>query len=154
MWTYIRFAPGKHLHQYMYECPIDEHNVNIFLVNLRSTLLEADKDQKVNDMNWMIAQQDIVVLSDVRPIRTPPTNTKEFMVPADEPIVKYREKLREWDGWGWRIDIEAVNRNTHKIAYAIPCPERRNRKGWVLDPIPVLQTDGFGDTIGRLDAKN
>ena len=101
-----------------------------------------------------IMGKNIVVLSDVRPIRTPPTNTKEFMVPADEPIVKYREKLREWDGWGWRIDVEEVSRNTRKTAYAIPCPERRNRKGWVLDPIPVLQTDGFGDTIGRLDAKN
>jgi phenylpropionate dioxygenase-like ring-hydroxylating dioxygenase large terminal subunit len=154
MWTYIRFAPGKHLHQYMYECPIDEHNVNIFLVNLRSTLLEADKDQKVNDMNWMIAQQDIVVLSDVRPVITPSTNTREFMVPADEPIVRYREKLKEWDGRGWRIDSEEVDRNTQKTAYAIPCPERRNRKGWVLDSIPVLQTDDFGDTIGRLDAKN
>ena len=138
MWTYIRYAPGKAMHQYVYECPIDEGNVNIFLVNMRNQLIDPDRDQMVNERNWTIISQDLVVLSKLNPTVTPPTNTKEFMVPADEPILAYREKLAEWNGLGWRIDSDTVNSNRKKVAYAIPSPARRRHKGWVLDPIPLL----------------
>ena len=138
MWTYIRYAPGKAMHQYVYECPIDEGNVNIFLVNMRNQLIDPDRDQMVNERNWTIISQDLVVLSQLNPTVTPPTNTKEFMVPADEPILAYREKLKEWDSLGWRIDSDTVYRNRKKVAYAIPSPARRLHKGWVLDSIPLL----------------
>ena len=138
MWTYIRYAPGKAMHQYLYECPIDEGNVNIFLVNLRNQLIDPDRDQMVNDRNWTVISQDLAVLSKLSPTVTPPTNTKEFMVPADKPILMYREKLAEWDHNGWRIDSEAVNRNRDKVAYAVPSPARRRDKGWVIDPIPLI----------------
>jgi phenylpropionate dioxygenase-like ring-hydroxylating dioxygenase large terminal subunit len=131
MWTYIRFAPGKAFHQYMYENPIDEARTRIFLINLRSTFLEPEMDEKVNEKNWMVAKQDIDVLTDLRP-------TKEFMVPADEPILRYREKLREWDAKGWRIDTDAIRRTGNKVAYAVPSPGRRTAKGWVLDPVPLV----------------
>ena len=67
IWTYIRFGPGKAMHQYMYECPIDEHHTRVFLVNLRSTLLDAEMDEKVNQMNWNVASQDITVLRALEP---------------------------------------------------------------------------------------
>jgi phenylpropionate dioxygenase-like ring-hydroxylating dioxygenase large terminal subunit len=138
MWTYIRYAPGKAMHQYIYECPIDEGNVNIFLVNMRNQLIDPDRDQMVNERNWTIISQDLVVLSKLNPTVTPPTNTKEFMVPADVPILAYREKLAEWNNNGWRIDSDTVDRNRKKVAYAIPSPARRHHKGWVIDPIPLL----------------
>jgi hypothetical protein len=141
LWTYIRFAPGKAMHQYMWECPIDEHNVNIFLVNMRSTFLEEEMDKKVNSMNWMIAEQDIVVLTKVHPMDTPDTNTREFMVPADEPILRYRALQKEWEARGWRIDVDEVSRNRDKVAYAIPSPQRRHSKGWVLDSIPLVERE-------------
>jgi predicted pyridoxine 5'-phosphate oxidase superfamily flavin-nucleotide-binding protein len=74
----------------------------------------------------------------LNPTVTPPTNTKEFMVPADKTILMYREKLAEWDSNGWRIDSGTVNCNRKKIAYAIPSPARRRHKGWVIDPIPLI----------------
>jgi hypothetical protein len=77
------------------------------------------------------------VLSALEPRQTPQTNTKEFMVPADEPILRYREKLHEFEARGWRIDMQTVNANRLKVAYAIPGPERRRHKGWVLDPVPM-----------------
>jgi phenylpropionate dioxygenase-like ring-hydroxylating dioxygenase large terminal subunit len=137
IWTYIRFGPGKAMHQYMYECPIDELHTRIFLVNLRSTFLDPEMDEKVNQMNWNIASQDITVLSDLHPKLTPPTNTKEFMVPADEPILRYRERLKAWEARGWRIDTDAVAATERAAAYAIPSPQRRQHKGWVLDAIPL-----------------
>lgn len=140
VWTYIKFAAGKKMHQYMWEAPIDEHSTNIFFMNMRSTFLEPEMDKKVNDMNWMIAAQDIKVLSMLLPEQTPPTNTKEFMLPADEPILRYRQKLKEWEERGWRIDMEELNRTRQRVAYAIPGPERRHLKGWVLDSVPLLNS--------------
>jgi Vanillate O-demethylase oxygenase C-terminal domain len=126
------------MHQYMWEAPIDERTTNIFFMNMRSTFLEPEMDQKVNDRNWMIAEQDIKVLSELEPPLTPPTNTKEFMVPADEPILRYRRKLREWEQRGWRIDMAELNRTRSRVAYAVPGPERRHHKGWVIDPVPLV----------------
>lgn len=138
MWTYIRFAPDKRMHQYMWETPVDEFRTNIFFVNMRSTLLDPALDEKVGEKNWMIAEQDIQVLKDLHPVVTPRTNTKEFMVAADEPILRYREKLREWEARGWRIDGEALRRQAARSAFAVPSPERRRVKGWVLDTVPLL----------------
>jgi phenylpropionate dioxygenase-like ring-hydroxylating dioxygenase large terminal subunit len=141
IWTYIHFAPDKKMHQYMWETPIDERSTRIFFVNMRSTFLEPGMDAKVNAMNWMIAEQDIKVLSEVEPPITPRTNTKEFMVPADEPILRYRQRLRAWEQRGWRIDTEALARAGRGAAFVIPSPERRTVKGWVLDTVPLLQPD-------------
>jgi phenylpropionate dioxygenase-like ring-hydroxylating dioxygenase large terminal subunit len=137
MWTYIRFGPGKNMHQYMWEAPIDDGRTNVFFLNMRSTFLEPEMDQRVTEKNWMIAEQDIQVLTQLEPRLTPETNTKEFMVPADEPILRYRAKLKEFDSYGWRIDMDTVRANRLKVAYAIPSPERRNSKGWILDAVPL-----------------
>ncbi len=50
-------------------------------------------------------------------------------------------KLKEWDRRGWRIDYETLERNGRKVAYAIPGPARRNKRGWVLDPVPIIGAD-------------
>jgi phenylpropionate dioxygenase-like ring-hydroxylating dioxygenase large terminal subunit len=142
IWTYIHFGPGKAMHQYMYECPIDELHTRVFLVNLRSTFLDPEMDDKVHEMNWKVASQDITVLGDLHPRLTPPTNTKEFMVPADEPILRYREKLKDWDALGWRIDTDQVRAQETAVAFAIPSPQRREHKGWVLDSIPLIPATG------------
>ncbi len=138
MWTYIRFTAEKGLHQYMYECPIDATHTNIFLINMRNVFLDPSEDQRMNERNWEVVSQDITVLTDIHPKLTPPTNTKEFMLPADQPILRYREKLAEFESWGWRIDSDAMVGQGDGIAYAIPSPARRQRKGWVLDPVPLI----------------
>ena len=138
LWTIIRFSPEAEFRQYMFEAPIDETNVRIFLVNLRCMLLEDEHDERVNAMNWTIAKQDIDVLSDLHPKLTPPTNTKEFMVPADRVILLYREKLKLFEARGWRMDFDAINDKCGKVAYAIPSPARREHKGWVLDSVPLM----------------
>jgi phenylpropionate dioxygenase-like ring-hydroxylating dioxygenase large terminal subunit len=138
MWTYIRFGAGKEMHQYMWETPIVENRTNIFFLNMRNTFLDEEMDKRVSDRNWMVAEQDIVVLGELRPRLTPETNTKEFMVPADEPILRYRQKLAEFEARGWRIDSAAAERDRLRVAYAIPGPERRSRSGWVLDAVPLM----------------
>jgi hypothetical protein len=127
-----------HIHQYMYELPIDENSISVWLINMRNFMLEDDHDERIMSRNEYVAFQDRDVLLDVRPRLTPPSNNFEHLMPADLCIGKYREKLAVWETRGWRIDVEEVRRNEHRAAYAIPSPARREKKGWVLDPIPLI----------------
>lgn len=146
MWTFIHFTPTKWMHQYMFEAPIDERHIRVFLVNLRNVLqtrfefLNRWIDKKVTERNMVIAGQDVVVLTKLKPVLTPPTTAKELLMPADKVIFLYREKLKEWEQKGWRIDTDALNaaRARGDVEYAIPSPARRQTKGWVLDPVPLV----------------
>ena len=74
-------------------------------------------------------------------MRTPDTMNKELLTEGDTILVKYREHLREWEARGWRIDAKALRANEGDVAYAIPCPERRTSKNWILDTVPLVQPD-------------
>jgi len=137
MWTYIVFNEKSEFRQYMFECPIEEDHVKIFLVNMRKMMLDPNMDKPIADRCMAIAQQDITVLEQLEPVLTPSSNTKEFLVPADEPCIKYRKLLSGWEKNGWKIDTKAVQNEQGKKAFAIPSPERKKQKGWVLDKIPV-----------------
>ena len=41
-------------------------------------------DKRIMDTNMEIAQEDIDLLVNLNPVRTPETNTKEILVPADD----------------------------------------------------------------------
>lgn len=138
LWTYIRYGEGAEMHQYLYECPIDETETRIWLINLRNSFLEPEMDDEVNRRNYEVVMQDVTVLTTLQPVITPPTNNKEFMLPADQPILKYREKLKEFEQMGWRIDTDAITAAGNNVAYAIPSPARRESKNWVLDSIPLV----------------
>ena len=136
--TRIIFSPVKAFAQYFFEAPIDENHTRIFFVNLRSFMMEENMDQKIIDMNMSIAHEDINIIEALDPIRTPHSTSKEFLTPADKPIVRFREFLQDWEDKGWRIDQQAFRAQRGDVAYAIPSPERRTQKNWVLDPIPLM----------------
>ena len=138
VWTYIHPSPEVFIHQYLFETPIDDCHTSLYLVNLRNFLTEPSDDERMMGRNEYVAVQDRDILVEVRPILTPETRTKELFMPADAPIGRYRDKLKEWENRGWRIDVDEVERNRKKVAYAIPSPARRLQKGWVLDAIPLL----------------
>ena len=140
--TWIRFTQDNVFHQYFFEAPIDDQRTRIFFLNTRHFMLEPDKDDWIIDVNMQIAKEDIAVMTELNPVRTPDTNTKEILMPSDRPVVRYREFLKEWDSRGWRIDRQKLRVRDGDVAYAIPCPDRRNSRNWVLDPIPTLPTTG------------
>ena len=125
-------------HQYFFEQPIDDSHTRIFFLNVRNWLLEDDKDATVRDVTMRIVEEDIGILEKLEPVRTPETNTKEVLVPGDHAVVRYRESLRDWEKNGWRIDFRALQAQKGDIAFAIPCPERRESGNWVLDPVPLV----------------
>jgi phenylpropionate dioxygenase-like ring-hydroxylating dioxygenase large terminal subunit len=136
--TWLHFTKEKRFHQYFFEAPIDENRTRIFFVNMRHFMMDPKMDQRIVDINMEIAQEDIDILVKLNPIRTPETTTKELLVPADKPLLRYRELLKEWEERGWRIDMLKLNEQRGNVASAIPCPERRSAKNWVLDEVPLV----------------
>ena len=135
--TWIDISAENSFHQYGFEAPIDDSNTRIFFVNMRSWMLEDKHDMTIEKPTLQIVEEDVNILQTLRPIRTPPTNTKEILVPGDHVVVRYREWLAEWDANGWRIDYEKLKEQQGGVAFAIPCPDRRESGNWVLDPIPL-----------------
>lgn len=135
--TRIEFSEEKKFRQYFFEAPIDENRTKIFFVNVRSFLMDPKMDQQLIDVNMTIAHEDINIIEALDPVRTPDCTTKEFLTPADRPIVRYREFLQEWEDKGWRIDLDEFRAKRGDVAFAIPSPARKDQKGWVLDPIPL-----------------
>jgi hypothetical protein len=113
---------------------------------MRNFLLDPRHDGPIHARNKVIAQQDIDILLEMNPPRTPMTNTREVMMPADKAIVAYRQWLETFDNNGWRIDIDEFNlRNGKDHAYTIPSPGRKTSGNWVLDTVPLIQ--------GKVDRK-
>ena len=136
--TWLQFNPTNKFNQYFFEAPIDENRTRIYFVNMRHFMMDPKHDQSIIDVNMEIAQEDIDILIKLNPVRTPETTTKELLVPADAPIVKYREFLKDWEERGWRIDLKQLREQRGDIASAIPSPERRTSKNWILDPVPLV----------------
>lgn len=137
IWTYIHPTPEIQIHQYLFETPVDESNTRLYLVNLRNFLTDATDDERIMGRNEAVALQDRDVLQAIQPVQTPDSNNHEFLVGADTPIARYREYLHDWEARGWRIDSARVERDSKRVAYAIPCPARREHRGWVLDAVPM-----------------
>ena len=147
MWTWIHLSEKFWMHQYMFEAPIAENKTRIFLVNLRNIFiskydwLNRIYDKTVNKRNMVVASQDIVVVNRLRPVLTPNSRAKELLMPHDKAVLQYRDKLDDFEGRGWKIDLDRVNATLAKgdVVYAIPSPARRADKGWVLDPVPLVE---------------
>lgn len=137
LWTLIHPTDKMSIHQYLFETPIDEGRTSLYLVNLRNFLTDPSDDQRMMGRNEVVAMQDREILYAVRPVLTPLTRVKELFTPSDAAIGKYRDKLKAWEDRGWRINMDEVNRNRMKVAYAIPSPARRDHKGWILTPVPL-----------------
>jgi phenylpropionate dioxygenase-like ring-hydroxylating dioxygenase large terminal subunit len=139
-WTKIHPSAKFHMHQYTYDLPIDENNTRVFLVNMRNAGLDDEMGARMRQRNLIVAQQDIDILDEVEPVRTPDGMTKEIMMPADSCIVRYREFMKGFEAKGWRIDVNKMN-EVHakgKERLAIPSPRRRTSKGWVHDAVPMI----------------
>jgi phenylpropionate dioxygenase-like ring-hydroxylating dioxygenase large terminal subunit len=125
-------------HQYFFEQPIDEGHTRIFFLNMRNWLMEDSLDQRVEDVTLQVVGEDIGILENLNPVRTPESNTKEVLMPGDQAVVSYRDCLKDWENRGWHIDMQALRKRQGAAAFAIPCPARRESGNWVLEAVPTL----------------
>jgi len=150
--TWIDLTATNSFHQYLFEAPVDEGHTRIFFLNMRNWLTEDKYDQRMEDVTLQIVHEDIRILENLNPVRTPDNNTKEILVPGDYALVRYREWLKKWDANGWRIDMKALRDKQGDVAMAIPCPGRRESGNWVLDSVPLLPGDAAaaaGVAVGK-----
>lgn len=136
--TRIKFTDEKQFVQVFFEAPIDDNSTRIYFVNMRCFMLDPDQDENLININMDIAHEDIRIIESLDPIRTPHSTTKELLLPQDKPIVRYRQYLQDWEDKGWRIDKQRFRAEAGDVAFAIPSPERRKTKNWVLDPVPLM----------------
>lgn len=147
--TRILFTEEKAFIQVFFEAPIDDNSTRIFFVNMRCFMLDPDQDDNLININMNIAHEDIRIIESLDPIRTPHCTTKELLLPQDKPIVFYRRYLQQWEDNGWRVDKLRFRADSGDVAFAIPCPERRESKNWILDPIPLMPGPGREQRIEK-----
>jgi phenylpropionate dioxygenase-like ring-hydroxylating dioxygenase large terminal subunit len=139
-WTWLMFGKGEKAPKflfYTYITPIDDRQVRRFLVHARNVQLDPKVDEQLRPANDQAEREDRTVIERLRPAESPTDTTHEFMVADDAIMVRYRERLRDWESLGWRIDTDAVERQQKRAAFAIPSPARREGGSWVLDPVPL-----------------
>jgi len=136
--TEIRLSAENTFVQYFFEQPVDASHTRIFFVNMRNCMMEPEKDEYLQKINLAIADEDIAIIQELNPVRTPETSTREILITGDECIGAYRQHLQQWEERGWRIDLRALRDSAGDVAYAIPSPARRTSKSWVLEPVPLI----------------
>jgi phenylpropionate dioxygenase-like ring-hydroxylating dioxygenase large terminal subunit len=136
--TAIHIPGNNSFIQYFYEAPLSKGRTRIFFVNMRNNTLDSSMDDMMNKSFMKIAGEDVLIIENLWPKRTPDSLTKELMTPGDAAVVKFREFLKQWDDNGWRIDMKQMAEDEGDVAYAIPSPARRTEKNWVLDTIPLM----------------
>ena len=101
-------------------------------------MMEEANDERLQKINLEIAEEDIRIVQELHPKRTPETSTREILITGDECIGAYRQRLKSWENRGWRIDLKALRETEGDVAYTIPSPARRGGKNWVLDTVPLV----------------
>ena len=126
------------IRQYSFVTPIDEFSARITLLGGRNFNTDKTHDEEFDKVNLQVAEQDRSVLESVQPVLNPASNNEEVLVSADGIINLYRQRVNEWQKAGWRIDSRALAEHADGQAFAIPSPDRRTDKGWVIKQVPLL----------------
>jgi hypothetical protein len=126
------------IHQNVFKTPVDAGHTRTFLVQTRNFLPGDEHNARFQARNAFVRDQDAVVVTQLAPFHTPEQSGREFLVPADLPVARYRELLAAWADRGWCIDVDAQATRARREALVIPSPARRAEPhGWVHDPVPL-----------------
>lgn len=139
--TSIFVNAESNLVQYLFEAPVDDSHTRLYFINMRNFMLDPEMDDKVMEVNLRITSEDIGILENLYPVRTPDSPTRELMTSSDEIVLRYRDWLHSWEKKGWRIDQHAMKQNEGDVAYAIPSPARRESGNWVLEKVPLVPAE-------------
>ena len=136
--TSIFVNAASNLVQYLFEAPIDRDHTKIYFINMRNFILDPELDEKVMEVNLKITAEDIGILEQLYPVRTPDSPGRELMTSSDAIVKRYREWLGDWKKKGWLIDQKILKQEDGDVAYAIPSPARRESGNWVLESVPLV----------------
>jgi phenylpropionate dioxygenase-like ring-hydroxylating dioxygenase large terminal subunit len=135
----LRLREGWKIHIVSAHTPIEGNRTRTWWMMGRTFLRSALFDRRFVASNLRIFEQDRVVLSKVRPERVPDSWQQEVSVKSDALQIAFRQRVKELEGRGWRIDEERLAREfTGRTACAVPGPDRRDIASWAIDAIPVV----------------
>jgi len=138
-WTRVNFNSKDAMHLYLYACPRDELDLEIFLICQRNCRLEEQYDRNFLERMGVAIDEDRIVIEKLEPAIPSMEATGEFIVPADDILMVYRQRLLDWQARGWRMDLQEMARYKDHKVYAIPSPARREHRGdWAVTPVPLL----------------
>lgn len=142
-WTRVNFSPTNHMHIYLYAVPRDELDLEIFLVMQRNCMLDDKYDENFLRRMAVAVEEDRIVVEKLDPQIPSTVAVGELIVPADDVIMNYRQRLHDWEQRGWRLDVDTLKRNRGRVAYSIPSPARRqDPQGWAVTAAPVVRAGG------------
>jgi phenylpropionate dioxygenase-like ring-hydroxylating dioxygenase large terminal subunit len=138
-WTRIRFNEKDGMNMYIYACPRDELDLEIFLINQRNCRLDPELDQNFLSRMGVAVEEDRIVVEKLEPAIPSKDTIGEFIVPADDVLMEYRKRLQDYQARGWRMDLAEMARNEYRMVYAVPSPARRaDPQDWAVTPVPTL----------------
>ncbi|MRX07691.1 Rieske 2Fe-2S domain-containing protein [Pseudoduganella sp. FT25W] len=119
--------------------PVDGKRTRTWWMMGRTFMRWPLLDRRVVASNLKIFNQDLAVLSKVRPERVPDSWLQEVSVKSDALQIAFRQKIKELEARGWRIDEIRVEREfTGRVACVVPSPERRDGGPWAIETIPIV----------------
>ncbi len=138
-WTRIHFNEKDGMNMYIFAVPRDELDLDIFLVNQRNCRLDPEMDERFLYRMGVAVEEDQIVVEKLDPAIPSRESIGEFIVPADDVLMVYRQRLKEYEERGWRLDLDELRRNKGRVAYAVPSPGRgENPHDWAITRVPVL----------------
>jgi phenylpropionate dioxygenase-like ring-hydroxylating dioxygenase large terminal subunit len=138
-WTRIHFNEKEGMNMYLYSCPRNELDLDIFLVNQRNCRLDPDMDKRFLERMGIAVEEDRIVIEKLDPPIPSKEAIGEYIIPADDVLMTYRRRLTQYQENGWRIDLAEIKNNQGRIAYAIPSPARRDHaQDWVVTAVPLI----------------
>ena len=140
--SHIQISAEHRLCLHFYATPIDSLHTRLFLLTTRNFLPGENHDQEMLRGNEHTVMQDVRVVGGIRPLTTPSSNVTELLIAEDQGVAKYRERVKAWTAKGWRIDVDALAADGGRSAFAVPSPARREPGNWVINPVPLVSSNG------------
>ena len=140
------FRPGMSQVVFSASVPVDRYTTRQFGLQARNYAIEPEHDEERLIGRRAAIDEDIGVVSHVRPKVGPTPFRQEMLVKADEMETIFRHMVFRMVEAGWEIDSEKVEREYDRTVYVIPSPARRlDPTGWVHAAVPTTRPrTGFG----------
>ena len=146
------FRPGISQVTFSASTPVDAKTTRQFGLQARNYAIEPEHDAERLNGRRSAINEDIAVISHVRPALGPTPFRDEVLVRADEMESTFRHLVFRMIDAGWEIDHEKIAREWDRKVYVIPSPARRlDPAGWAHEAAPTTKprTDDGWDALMR-----
>jgi nitrite reductase/ring-hydroxylating ferredoxin subunit len=146
------FRPGISQVTFSASTPVDAKTTRQFGLQARNYAIEPEHDAERLSGRRNAINEDIAVISHVRPALGPTPFREELLVRADEMESTFRHLVYRMIDAGWELDHEKVASAWDRKVYVIPSPARRlDPTGWVHEAAPTTKprTDDGWDALLR-----